>query len=101
MKLPRKVEIYGSKYKLKIFVNPHVQGIPVEGYCDSLNKIICLSRDILKDKEFTMEVLIHEMGHALMDRMGVRLTQLPPELEEIIVQAFAIMLIENFDIKLK
>lgn len=100
MKLPSSVNIYGNKYKIKVMENCSIEGVPLYGYCDTQKKLIVIEKAILKNPILAKEVLIHEMGHALMDRIGIHLVRFPPELEEIVVQAFAVMMTENLEIKL-
>jgi Zn-dependent peptidase ImmA (M78 family) len=43
-----------------------------------------------------MESLIHECGHAMFHRAGLSQSKIAADLEEIIVEQFAIMFAENF-----
>lgn len=100
MKIPSKVTIYGQDYKIKFEKDCQVNGIPCEGYCNTREYVIYLDVSLKKKPAFLKEVLIHEMGHGLLDRLGFHLVGFPPELEEILVQAVAVMMNENFKISL-
>jgi len=54
-----------------------------------------------KDKEIMFHTLLHEMGHALFHRISINQAGIPHELQEIIVDTYATMLLENFKMEKK
>lgn len=101
MKVPPSITVYGQQYKIVFKKSVDINGIQCEGLCDSRNHIIYLDEALKKNPAFLREVIIHEMGHALLDRLGFHLIGFSPELEELFVQAFAVLMNENFDVKFK
>ena len=87
MTLPKTLNIFGVKFKIKLAT--------LDGYlgmCDRRTNIIWIEKN-QTDKE-KLHTLIHEVGHAVYGRVG--LTQaVSPEVEEILVESFATALIEN------
>lgn len=62
-------------------------------YCYDTDSITIDSS--LKGEQLTA-TLLHEMGHALFRRAGLEQSKIPTCLEEIIVEQFATVVIENF-----
>ena len=96
MKLPKFLNIFGQKIKLKLDkkLPPHIAG--QYDYTKSTISINALQES---DKEF-MHTLIHECGHALFYRVSIN-QAISFEVHEYIVNNMATMLLENFDVKLK
>ena len=55
---------------------------------------------IKKDSEDMMHTLIHELGHAICCRGSLQ-QAISPELEEILVDQFATVITENFNLEFK
>jgi len=91
MRLPESVTILGKEIPI------YRRNLSIEkamGLTDGNAIIICETCP----KHFIMEVLLHEMGHALLFRLGLHNTSLPLDLEEIIVDNYARMMLEVFKI---
>lgn len=48
-----------------------------------------------------LETIIHELGHAIFDRAGIRQAHISQDAQEIIVENFSTVLLENFNLRLK
>lgn len=96
MKLPKSVTVFGHRYKVKAEKDLCRQG--AYGMCDRLKKIIHIDADLKGDPLY--HTLIHELGHALFDRIGI-CQGISSDLEEVIVENVATMILENFKIKFK
>lgn len=64
------------------------------GIYDPESKTIYIDEDL--PPKTARETLIHECGHALFDRAGLSQSKIASDLEEIIVEQFTIMFVENF-----
>jgi len=95
MKYPSSVTIYGAEYQIQVEKDLVLEGVACDGLCYIKERKILIDSSI-KDPAVFKEILIHEMGHALMDRLGFNLLGIPPELEELLVQGIAVMVTESF-----
>ncbi len=88
--------IYGVPYRVyfKDLSKEHL-----DGYCDIENKEIYIHKD-LPDKEKAL-VLLHEEGHALWDRLGLNRLSISGDVQELIVEAYAVYIHEAYNIKPK
>lgn len=88
--------IYGAKVKVKFVADlTHPEnGLPLYGLFDPDKNLIYIREDLTpKQIEAT---LTHELGHALMFRLGIMQTNLDNNLHEIIVEGFGNFIAENF-----
>jgi hypothetical protein len=85
-----KLTVFGHTYQVKI------QKIDDAAFVDYDSKTITINPD-----EDFISCLLHEGFHAVLRRTGIHQAQLSDDLEEIIVENFAIFLVENFKIQLK
>lgn len=88
------LNIFGNKIKISI------EDIGTEDagrYYEKLNLIKIAPH--LKGDDL-MHTLLHEVGHAILVRTGVR-QAIEDQVHEVIVENMATALLENFDIKLK
>lgn len=92
-----KLKIFGELFKLKRSETIETHG--VYGYCDPNKLEIVIDQSL--DGTLFLETLIHEIGHAVFYRTGIRQTKMPLEVEEIICENISKALIENLDIKIK
>lgn len=87
--LPKTVNIFGQKYKVKVEdLPPHLAG-----QCDRQSFEILLNSELIEP--LVGEVLLHEIGHAVFSRVGL-LQCVEHNIEEIIVDTFATAISENF-----
>jgi Zn-dependent peptidase ImmA (M78 family) len=94
MKLPRVLNIFGLKVKLLVSLK-----IPpnIAGQYDHDKKLISLNHMHESDREL-LHTLLHECGHAMFYRVSIQ-QAVSWEVHEFIVNNFATMLLENFEIK--
>jgi hypothetical protein len=96
----KSVDIFGKKYKissnykkLKIpseQIDPSEDGFLLYGYCLREEGLIFINPNLSEGQKY--RTLLHEMGHGLMYRNGILFTgQIPPELEEQLVENFSNM----------
>ena len=103
IRFPRTINVFGEKIKLRIR-HPVLDsdGNKVVGtYCFNTKVIEVDSKLDLEEK---LETILHELGHAIFHRLSTGHSNndtIPYELEEVIVNSFATMLMELFDIKFK
>lgn len=99
MKIPQKILILGKEYNIKKVINPTLDcGKPVDGYFDAANSTIALDSKLrgLRLKQ----VLVHEMIHALHDRVHAD-SDVDPAYLHMVTDTTASMIVECFDIKFK
>jgi len=95
-RLPKTLNVYGQKIPVKPVKGLSEQGVAgVFRYIE--NDILIDSKLNIKDKE---ETLLHELGHALINRISLNQV-LGQEVEEIIVDNFAKTILENFTLENK
>jgi Zn-dependent peptidase ImmA (M78 family) len=96
MKLPKILNIFGLKIKLVVSLK-----IPpnIAGQYEHDKKMISLNHLHESDKEL-LHTLLHECGHAMFYRVSIQ-QAVSWEVHEFIVNNFATMLLENFEIKPK
>lgn len=90
MILPKSVDVFGIKYKVKMEV---IEGLA--GQCDRVNCILTINPELSEVEQF--QTLLHEIGHAVFSRIGL-IQAISPELEEVIVESLATAFSENFDL---
>lgn len=90
--LPKSINVFGRKIKIDTKPNPLIPS-NIHGYYESETGTIHISSG-------GMETLLHEIFHAVIDRVSVNQT-LSQEVEEIIVDTFAKQINETFDLKFK
>lgn len=93
IKLPKFLNIFGLKVKLKV-----TSDLPenAAGLYIPIKSLIKISPEH-PSKDEVMHTLLHESGHAMFYRISIH-QSVSREMHEIIVDNFATMLIENFDI---
>jgi hypothetical protein len=96
MKLPKHINIFGQKVKLKI---DDKLPINVAAQYDPSKFIISLNPIHETDEEL-LHSLLHEAGHSLFYRVSIQ-QAVSFEVHEFIVNNFATMLLENFEIRPK
>jgi Zn-dependent peptidase ImmA (M78 family) len=95
MKLPKFFNVFGLKPKLKIVeMNPNFAG-----QYDTIKNVITLNSLHESDQEL-LHSLMHELGHCMFYRVSIN-QAVSYETHEFIVNNYATMLLENFDIKPK
>ena len=89
----KSVKIFGKKIKI-IKQKSLLKEQNIFGYYDPEKFCIYIDEE-LNEKNYK-STLLHEMGHALFHRAGLSQSKLTSDLEEIIVEQFAVMISENF-----
>lgn len=94
MVIKKSVEILGLSIPVK-FGTPLVDesGNVLFGYYDADKREIMLNSE--QTPESLIRTFLHEMGHAFLDRIGIRVA-LTAEMQEILVEGFANVWYENF-----
>ena len=85
--------ILGKKIPVIFTKNLEVDGEASAGAYDAETRTIEINED-LRGTDRAIEILMHESGHALLDRIGLW-GRLPPDLEEVIVESFKNLYLEN------
>ena len=85
------INIFGLKYKVMKTKDIGTSGV---ANCNYDLKIIKIRED-QKGQKYD-ECLIHEIAHAVFDRIGVGSTKLNPDFEEIICDSLAKVISENY-----
>lgn len=88
------VKVFGEEYHLEVLPDEDSR---VMGRFDSSEKKIFI-REKLSERDF-FHTLIHEIGHGLFYRNSFY-QSIPSELEEVIVDSFATIMVENFNFTL-
>jgi Zn-dependent peptidase ImmA (M78 family) len=92
VKIPKKINVLGKTYKIKI-----VENFQYAGLCDS-EGIIYLNKS--QNESELVYTLIHEIIHAWQFRVGLN-QAISRETLEVISEGISIVLCELFDIKFK
>lgn len=95
MKFPKKFNIFGMAVKLIIRLMPE----SIAGTYDHRAKTITIN-ELQETDEELLHTVLHECGHALFYRVSIN-QGVSFEVHEFIVNNYATMLLENFDIKPK
>lgn len=85
------MNIFG--WKIKVSVRRDEDHPNLAGWFDSAKKEILVQ----KESDFKFQTLLHECGHGLLIRLGFNQTSLHKDNHELIVEAFSVMLDENWD----
>lgn len=85
------MNIFG--WKIKVSVRRDNEHPNLAGWFDSQKKEILVQ----KESEYKFQTPLHECGHALLIRLGFNQTSLHKDNHELIVEAFSVMLDENWD----
>ena len=90
--------VYGQKVKVEKVKNLDEQHNACGAY-NPLTKTILIDTRLKKDD--LIVTYLHEIIHAMADRLGYSNTGVSFDMEEMIADNIAVMLVENFDIKIK
>lgn len=97
--IPKKIIIFGKPHKVTVISDLNSYGTPVRGLLVLNDCHIYLDKS--QPPEELLHTLLHECGHAIIQRISINQTGLPPEVEEVIVDSFATFITETFNLKLK
>lgn len=95
-KMPKFITVFGLKIKIKI--NENI-GQNAAGLYEPMKATIHIHPDHPNEVEL-LHTMLHESGHAMFYRVSIH-QAVSKEVHEFIVDNFATMLLENFDIKPK
>ena len=100
MKIPKSIKIFGQEVKISEVENLVDQyGTKVDGEFKPSKNIIFIDKK-LKGKE-RVHTFLHEYNHAVVAAIGAYNCNLSSDLEEIIVDAIAKSLSENFILRFR
>jgi Zn-dependent peptidase ImmA (M78 family) len=95
LKIPKKINIFGKLSKIEIVKDLRLYGVQkVDGLFCPVTKVISIEAEQTNDA--IMQTLVHEFGHAIMNRISLTQSGLSAELEEIIVDSFSTFMNETF-----
>ena len=96
MKIPKFFNIFGIKVKMKIDSKLPAN---VAGQYEPAKEVISLNALHETDREL-MHTILHELGHCMFYRVSIN-QAVSYEVHEFIVNNFATMILENFDVRMK
>lgn len=100
MKIPKKIEIFGKIYSLKIVEQAlSIDNEDVAGSIDFEKNIIEITE--VEDNKVILHNILHEVFHGVIRRIGINQANFSEDLEEIIVESFSTFLLDTFKIKFK
>lgn len=97
--LPENVTVFGAELKVVESLNLFYGDTKVDGLFNAFTKEIYIEKALPKDDK--LHTFIHELGHALLWRVGMTQANIPPEIEELIVENNATMITEMFNLTIK
>ena len=97
--LPNSITVFGADIKITESLNLYYGEIKVDGLFNLLNKEILIEKALPKEEK--LQTFIHELGHALLWRVGMGQAGISVEIEELIVENFATMITEMFNLTIK
>ena len=95
--LPKSIMIFGSKWTIS--ANQEISDHGFAGLCHKGKQTIEISSSH-KDKNSTLHTLVHEMMHAMCTRVGID-QAISNEMEEMLSENVATMMVENFELKFR
>jgi len=87
-RIPKKISILGTEYKIEYRWRPLVEGVHCDGFCKLEEKKIVLDRAL---KESKRQVFLHEVLHAVLFEAGISrsFTAKQQDIEEQIVDCLS------------
>ena len=85
--------------KTLTYVKEDLSDQGVAGYFDPDAAIISLHKDLRGDQ--LKYIQLHEEFHAVWDRLGLNRTSVPDDLQEVIVDGFALFMVEHYKLREK
>lgn len=97
----KSIVIHGQKIGIKVTKKAIVDQDqrPLAGYYDDEKKQIVISGTLLPVDQF--KTLVHEIGHALLYRLGIVQTSMSHDLHELIVEGYSNLIYDHFEFKKK
>jgi hypothetical protein len=89
-----KLNIFGKKYRV---VKDKTMPDGQVGLCNNEDALILIDAELV-DSEY-MRIVLHEMIHAIISRVGIDQSEMSHDVEEIICGAVSTSLVENFQLK--
>lgn len=102
LKIPKKINVFGKSHKIilcKNLITPN--GEAVSGCFTPDHATIHISTSLNPTQDDILLTMVHELGHALINRISICQAGMPMELEEILVDSFAKLMTETFKLKFK
>lgn len=85
--IPRKINVRGADWAVKVENEPKVDDQVVAGYCDRGNNVLAIAKEC--EGVDRLEVFIHEYLHAAMAESGIHDEGFPLWMEHQIINAIA------------
>ena len=96
---PNEICVFGAKIKIIEHKNLYYEGTKVDGIFQSDKRVIFLEKTLPRHEK--IHTLIHELGHAVLWRVSIVQCGLAPEVEEMIADTFATLMVETFNLRFK
>lgn len=96
MNLPKSVNVYGEKIKVKL---QDLKNHSVAGFFDGDKNLIVICNS-LKGNDLLLTFL-HEVSHAIWSKSGMRQMHCSSDVEEMTCENIPNWIVKNFDLKLK
>jgi len=98
-KFPSSVQVFGAEIQIVERAGLYYEGVKVDGLFMSDKKLIMVEKALSKEEK--TQTLIHELGHAVIWRCSITQSGLVPEVEEMIVDTYATMMTEIFNLRFR
>lgn len=98
-KFPDSLQVFGAEIKIIERADLMFGEEKVDGLFIPDTKIIMIEKSLPKEEK--IQTLIHELGHAVIWRVSINQSGLSPELEEVIVDTYATMMTEVFNLRFR
>ncbi len=99
MKIPKEIKISGSTWKIKREKNPQLDGLVVSAVTYPVTRTIVICTSLTGEE--LVHTFFHEFNHAVMAELGMHNCNIVNEVEEIIVDNFARIYLQTFNMGLK
>lgn len=96
MKIKKSYNVFGQPIKMNLKKGPLTDeyGRQLAGFFDPQKNTILVDNSLPEDQ--LIKTIIHELGHALLFRLGLPQTSLPHDLHELIVEGYSNFIYEEF-----
>lgn len=98
-RIKKAYDVFGQRIEVELKKGPLYldSGFQVRGYYEVENKKIVVDSTMSKDQ--IISTLYHELGHALLYRLGIDQTSTSHDVHEMIVEGYSKFIMESFKLK--